>query len=239
MYAGGILTKAVLNHPRAEFINAHMGEMPRYRGMNVIEWAVLEDMPTKVAVMVMLFKQASGSQSSHMRATGIVLAIVTVVLTAATGAQRASRPAEDWTATLEAPERVAGLKIPEVVAAMNILIALVMMVMEKHRDIAILISMGARKEQIRRIFMAQGVIIGAAGTIIGLVVGFGVSILADRYQWIRLDAEVYSLNFVPFDPRWIDGVWVAAASILISFLATLYPSRNAARILPAEALRYE
>jgi lipoprotein-releasing system permease protein len=127
----------------------------------------------------------------------------------------------------------------EVVAAMNILIALVMMVMEKHRDIAILVSMGARREQIRRIFMAQGVIIGAAGTLIGLVLGYGLSILADRYQLIRLDAEVYSLSFVPFDPRWTDGVWVGAASMLISFLATLYPSRNAARILPAEALRYE
>jgi len=116
------------------------------------------------------------------------------------------------------------------VAALNILITLVMMVMEKYRDIAVLMSMGARREQIRRIFMFQGVLIGAVGTLI---------FLADRHRWIRLDESVYALSFVPFEPRWLDGVWIAAAALLVSFLATLYPARNAARIPPAEALRYE
>jgi lipoprotein-releasing system permease protein len=125
------------------------------------------------------------------------------------------------------------------VAALNILITLVMMVMEKYRDIAVLMSMGARREQIRRIFVVQGVLIGAVGTAIGLVAGYTLSYLADRHHWIRLDEAVYALSFVPFEPRWVDGVWIAAAALLVSFLATLYPARSAARIPPAEALRYE
>ncbi len=127
----------------------------------------------------------------------------------------------------------------ELVAALNILITLVMMVMEKYRDIAILISMGAKQAQIRRIFMLQGVIIGVVGTIIGLVLGYGLSYLADTYRWIRLDESVYSLSYVPFKPRWVDGLWVAGAAILVSFLATLYPARSATRVAPAEVLRYE
>lgn len=127
----------------------------------------------------------------------------------------------------------------ELVAALNILITLIMMVMEKHRDIAILGSMGARREQIRNIFMLQGVIIGVIGSVIGLVAGYGFSFLANYYHWIPLAEDVYSLSFVPFEPRWIDALWVPAAAILVSFLATLYPARSATRITPAEALRYE
>lgn len=127
----------------------------------------------------------------------------------------------------------------QLVAALNILISLVMMVMEKYRDIALLMSMGARREQIRRIFMLQGVTIGAVGTVIGLILGYGLSYLADAYRWVRLDEQIYSLSYVPFEPRWWDGIWVGGAAIAVSFLATLYPARNATRILPAEALRYE
>jgi lipoprotein-releasing system permease protein len=125
------------------------------------------------------------------------------------------------------------------VAALNILITLIMMVMEKYRDIAILVSMGAKQAQIRRIFMFQGVLIGVVGTAIGLTAGHVLSFLADKYHWIHLDEEVYALSFVPFSPRWIDSVWIAAMAIAISFLATIYPARNASRIAPAEALRYE
>ncbi len=125
------------------------------------------------------------------------------------------------------------------VAALNILITLIMMVMEKYRDIAILVSMGAKQAQIRRIFMFQGVLIGVVGTAIGLAAGHLLSFLADTYRWVRLDEEVYALSFVPFAPRWIDSVWIAAMAIAISFLATIYPARNASRIAPAEALRYE
>ncbi|MBX5495345.1 MAG: ABC transporter permease [Bryobacteraceae bacterium] len=127
----------------------------------------------------------------------------------------------------------------QLVAALNILITLVMMVMEKQRDIAILVSMGARQDQIRRIFVAQGVLIGVIGTAIGLIAGYTISYFADRYRWIHLDEQVYSLSFVPFEPRWPDGIWVAATAIFVSFIATLYPARTATRIAPAEALRYE
>ena len=127
----------------------------------------------------------------------------------------------------------------ELVAALNILITLVMMVMEKYRDIAVLMSMGARRDQIRHIFMLQGILIGVVGTAIGLMMGYTLCYFAEHYRWIRLDEQVYALSFVPFEPRWVDGVWVAAAAILVSFLATIYPARNATRIAPAEVLRYE
>jgi lipoprotein-releasing system permease protein len=127
----------------------------------------------------------------------------------------------------------------QLVGALNILIALIMMVMEKHRDIAILMSMGTRVQQIRRIFMFEGALIGAAGTSIGLILGYTLSYLADRYQWLRLDAQIYGLPFVPFESHWIDGLWIAGAAMAVSLLATLYPARNATRIAPVEALRYE
>lgn len=127
----------------------------------------------------------------------------------------------------------------QIVAALNILIALVMMVMEKHRDIAILMSMGARAAQIRNIFVCEGALIGAVGTVIGLVVGYTVCYLADHYRWLPLDEQVYSLAYVPFDARWVDGVWIAATAMTVSLVATLYPARNATRIAPVESLRYE
>jgi lipoprotein-releasing system permease protein len=125
------------------------------------------------------------------------------------------------------------------VAALNILISLIMMVMEKTKDIAVLMSMGTKKAQIRRVFIAQGVLIGVIGTAIGLVLGYAISWAGGHYHFISLSPEVYSIDYVPFAPRLIDGVIVALVSIGISFVATIYPSWSAARILPAEALRYE
>jgi lipoprotein-releasing system permease protein len=125
------------------------------------------------------------------------------------------------------------------VAALNILISLIMMVMEKTRDIAVLVSMGARRQQVRRIFIWQGLLIGIIGTALGLVVGYTVAILAGHYHWISLSAEVYAIDYVPFAPRAIDALLVAGVSLAISFIATVYPSQSAARVLPAEALRYE
>jgi lipoprotein-releasing system permease protein len=127
----------------------------------------------------------------------------------------------------------------QLVGALNILITLIMMVMEKNRDIAVLMSMGAKRQQIRKIFVFQGVLIGVVGTSIGLAVGYTLSYLADRYHWLTLNQEVYSLSYVPFNPRWQDGIWIAAAAIFVSFIATLYPARSATRIAPVEALRYE
>ena len=125
------------------------------------------------------------------------------------------------------------------VAALNILIVQVMMVMEKYRDIAILMSMGAKRMQIRRIFMLQGLLIGAVGCACGLTAGYTLSYLADKYRWIHLQESVYSMSFVPFEAHWQDGIWIAGLAILVSFLATIYPARNATRIAPAEVLRYE
>lgn len=125
------------------------------------------------------------------------------------------------------------------VAALNILISLIMMVMEKTKDIAVLMSMGTRRAQVRNLFIAQGVLIGVIGTIIGLVLGYAISYAGGHYHVISLSPEVYSIDYVPFAPRPVDGVWVALFAVLVSFVATLYPSWSASRILPAEALRYE
>jgi lipoprotein-releasing system permease protein len=126
-----------------------------------------------------------------------------------------------------------------IVAALNILIALTMMVMEKTRDIAVMMSFGVNPAQVRRIFLMQGLLISLVGTAVGLVLGYLASWAGGHYHFIRLSAEVYSIDTLPFAPRALDGVIVAAVAIGISVLATLYPSQSAARILPAEALRYE
>jgi len=126
-----------------------------------------------------------------------------------------------------------------IVAALNILIALTMMVMEKTRDIAVLMSFGVDPGQVRRIFLMQGLLISVVGTTIGLVLGYLASWAGGHYHFIHLSAEVYSIDTLPFAPRLLDAVIVAAVSIGISMLATLYPSSAAARIRPAEALRYE
>lgn len=125
------------------------------------------------------------------------------------------------------------------VAALNILIALTMMVMEKTKDIAVLMSFGVRAEQVRRIFLLQGLLISIIGTVIGLVLGYGMSWLGGHYRFIHLDASVYSIDYLPFAPRIWDAVIVASVSLGVSLIATLYPSRSAAKVLPAEALRYE
>ncbi len=125
------------------------------------------------------------------------------------------------------------------VAALNILIALVMMVMEKNKDIAILISMGARRAQVRKIFMWQGLLIGATGTTVGLVFGHALCWLCNHYRLIPLEASVYGLSYVPFAPRVWDGFAVAIAAMVISYLITIYPSNAASRVVPVEVLRYE
>jgi lipoprotein-releasing system permease protein len=125
------------------------------------------------------------------------------------------------------------------VAALNILIALTMMVMEKTRDIAVLMSFGVRSDQVRRIFLFQGLLISVIGTVLGLIAGYGLSWLGGHYRFIRLDAAVYSIDYLPFAPRVLDAVIVAAVSLGVSLIATIYPSGSAAKVLPAEALRYE
>jgi len=140
---------------------------------------------------------------------------------------------------LEKLVSVVTVSLIELVAALNILVVLVMLVMEKHRDIAILLSMGARREQVQRIFVLQGLIIGGLGCLIGLLVGYSATALFNHYRWLRLDEQIYAISYVPFESRWTDGIWVTALAVLTSLLATLHPSRTASRVAPAEALRYE
>ena len=125
-----------------------------------------------------------------------------------------------------------------IVAALNILIALTMMVMEKTRDIAVLMSFGVDPEQVRRIFLLQGFLISVIGTVIGLGLGYAGAWVGGHYH-IPLSPDVYSIDTLPFAARPLDGVIVAAVAIGVSLLATLYPSHSAARVLPADALRYE
>jgi lipoprotein-releasing system permease protein len=125
-----------------------------------------------------------------------------------------------------------------IVAALNILIALTMMVMEKTRDVAVLMSFGVDPSQVRRIFLLQGFLISLTGTILGLILGY-IGAWAGSHYHIGLTPDVYAIDTLPFAPRIIDGVIVAIVSIGISLLATLYPSYTASRIRPAEALRYE
>jgi lipoprotein-releasing system permease protein len=127
----------------------------------------------------------------------------------------------------------------ELVAALNILVVLVMLVMEKQRDIAILMSFGTRRAQIQRIFVLQGLMICAVGCLVGLAIGHSATWLLDRNQWLRLDEQVYALSYVPFQTKWSDSLWVTALAFCTSLLATIHPSWSASRIAPAEALRYE
>lgn len=127
----------------------------------------------------------------------------------------------------------------ELVAALNILAVLVMLVMEKQRDVAILMSMGARRQQIQRIFVLQGLIIGGVGCFFGLIAGYTVTTLFNHYHWLKLDEQIYAISYVPFLSRWTDGIWVSGLALLMSLLATLHPSFKASQILPAESLRYE
>jgi lipoprotein-releasing system permease protein len=125
------------------------------------------------------------------------------------------------------------------VAALNIVATLVLMVMEKHKDIAILVSMGASRAAVMRIFVLQGTIIGAAGTAAGGLLGWATCRLFDRHRLIRIPEDVYQIAWVPFRLLPADALVVLAGSLLVCFLATLYPARGAARMDPAEALRYE
>lgn len=125
------------------------------------------------------------------------------------------------------------------VAAFNIISTLIMVVMEKAGDIAILKSMGATKKSIMKIFMIEGLIIGASGTIIGAVGGVTLSLLLQKYEFIKLPADVYYLTHLPVKMQLTDFVFICAASIVLSFLAAIYPARSAARMDPVEILRYE
>ncbi len=125
------------------------------------------------------------------------------------------------------------------VAGLNILVVLSMTVTDKAKDIAVLLSMGTRREQIRRIFLLLGIAIGATGTVLGLAAGYAFSWIAGSYHLIPLDPQVYAVPYVPFHPSVTDGLWIAGAAMGIAILATIIPAREAARLLPVEILRFE
>ncbi len=125
------------------------------------------------------------------------------------------------------------------VAALNIVASLVLLVMEKHRDIAILKTMGCSAGKIRNIFVLQGFIIGLVGTVLGSVLGLSAIQVLDRYQLIRVPSDVYQLSYVPFKLEGRDFAIVVAVAVLICLVATIYPSRQASRLDPAQALRWE
>jgi len=125
------------------------------------------------------------------------------------------------------------------IAAFNIISTLIMMVMEKRRDIAILQSMGATRRGIRRIFLIKGCVIGAVGTVLGVVLGLGICLLIQRYQFIELPRDVFLVSTVPVSISAGYFVLVAGASFLICLLASIYPARQAARLDPVEIIRYE
>ena len=125
------------------------------------------------------------------------------------------------------------------VAGLNILVVLSMTVTDKARDIAVLRSLGARREQIRKIFLCQGIAIGAVGTLSGLILGYSFSFVSGSYHLIPLDPQVYSVPYVPFHPSLFDGLWITIVAMGISIGATILPARAAIHLLPVEILRFE
>jgi lipoprotein-releasing system permease protein len=125
------------------------------------------------------------------------------------------------------------------VAGLNILVVLTMTVTERAKDIAVLMAMGARRRQVRRIFVLQGLAVSIAGTAAGLAAGYGFAWIADRWRLIPLNPEVYAIPYVPFHANGLDAIWIAAAALAISIAATILPARSATRILPVEILRFE
>ena len=125
------------------------------------------------------------------------------------------------------------------VAALNIAASLILLVMEKNRDIAILKTMGTSAASIRRIFILQGVVIGLLGTSLGAAIGCALIYVLDRYKLIHVPIDVYQISYVPFTLRPLDFAIVIAAALFICFVATIYPSRQASKLDPAQALRYQ
>ena len=166
-------------------------------------------------------------------------------ITATLGAQYVT---EDWT-TMNKPlfsalwlEKVAismTIALIVMVAALNIVASLILLVMEKHRDIAILKTMGAGTRSVTAIFMMQGLIIGLVGTTVGALGGYGVAFVVDHYELIKVPIDVYQISHMPLKVLPLDLLLVIVAAVAICFVATIYPARQAARLDPAAALRYE
>jgi lipoprotein-releasing system permease protein len=114
-----------------------------------------------------------------------------------------------------------------------------MTVTDRARDIAVLMAMGARRQQLRKIFILQGLVVSIAGTVAGLLIGYTFAGIANKWRLIPLNPEIYAIPYVPFHANALDAIWIAAAALFISIAATLLPARSASRILPVEILRFE
>lgn len=125
------------------------------------------------------------------------------------------------------------------VAGLNILVVLTMTVTDRARDIAVLMAMGTQPPQVRRIFIFQGLVVCVGGTVAGLLAGYGLSWIANRWKLIPLNPEVYAIPYVPFHANALDAIWITAAALAISISATMVPAWSAARILPVGILRFE
>ena len=125
------------------------------------------------------------------------------------------------------------------VAGLNILVVLTMTVTDRSKDIAVLMAMGARRQQVRKLFVLQGLVVSLVGTFAGLVLGYLLAWVADRWELIPLNPEIYAIPYVPFHANGLDALWIAAAALAISIAATVLPARSASRILPVEILRFE
>jgi len=132
-----------------------------------------------------------------------------------------------------------GIGLIVAVAALNIVASLILLVMEKTRDIAILKTMGASAQSVMLIFLVQGMIIGTVGTVVGASIGASVAQLLDRYRVISIPGDVYQVSYLPFRVLPTDLLFIIAGAVVVCFFATLYPSRQAAKLDPAQALRYE
>jgi lipoprotein-releasing system permease protein len=125
------------------------------------------------------------------------------------------------------------------VAGLNILVVLTMTVTDRSKDIAVLMAMGARRQQVRKLFVLQGLVVSLVGTLAGLVLGYLLAWVADRWELIPLNPEIYAIPYVPFHANGFDALWIAAAALAISIAATTLPARSASKILPVEILRFE
>lgn len=125
------------------------------------------------------------------------------------------------------------------VAAFNIISSLVMMVMDKTKEIGILKSMGATSKNIMRIFMFEGMLVGVIGTFLGCLIGYTIAFLQIEYSFIPLPPDVYLINTFPVDVEWIDFFYISSISLFLSFISSVYPAYKASQLLPVEAIRYE
>jgi lipoprotein-releasing system permease protein len=125
------------------------------------------------------------------------------------------------------------------VAGLNILVVLTMTVTDRSKDIAVLMAMGARRQQVRKLFVLQGLVVSLVGTFAGLVLGYVLAWVANRWELIPLNPEIYAIPYVPFHANGFDALWIAAAALAISIAATVLPARSASKILPVEILRFE